>query len=1340
MAYALVGSAGAVSQSATGASVTPAWGTSESRTANNLLICWIAVDGNSSAPATPSGWSLAVSTTGTSSAAAVFYKIAAGSDAAPTISAVTSGIISAQLAEFSGNASVSPLDKTGSNSGTTSSLTATTAGADAQSGELVIAANAAFYSASATKTFSLSMNNGATATAASNAATSTANHYDFGYGVTTGNSAADNQTFTFTTTKITGVAQVVASFKLKPAAFTQASFRVYADGTESGSTALEAQDTNYTDDISGGDKNLGLRLRLQETAGASGNSTDDYQLQYAYNGSGYYTNVGNGKLFSGLSEANSDLNASIGAGKTNKAVGQALNLPAASTITNARFYIDKVGSPTGNITANLYAVSGSVGSTGVPTGATLASSSTVDIATGVTTTQALVSFSFSSYAASAGNYFLSIEYDGGDASNYLNVGTNGFTPGDGSLHPGNIAYQNTGTSAWSAVSTGDLIFYLEGAVAVQGYSSANLTDGGSTTNRLGSGSGSFVAGLVSEGGNASNLQITASNYSELLYSLTVKSTAVSAADTLDFRVLRNGSALNSYTLTPRITIASAAPVLVQQTSGIDTAGSTGSISVAFPTNTAAGNMLFAVIGSANGSANTNLTSFADSNAGNTWTKIVDNNTNQGNGLQVWVCYNCAGGASTISVNDGSFATAMAIGEVYDIASSSAFDQQNITDVSGTNPSGGTTSTLSQASEFVLAIAVSGVHNGGAYTAGTGYSNFLAQPGQYVDFGIQSNVVSSTTGVTTNFGGGTSAVDNKIGILTFKAPSSGSTLTKTQSAVARIANNITKTQSAIARIQRILTKTQSAVSRVANTLTKTQSAVSRISNTSTKTQSAVARIATNLTKTQPATARIQMAVTKTQSAVSRISQTYTKTQSSIARVANTLTKTQSAKATIIGAVAKTQSAIARIANTETKTQSATARIARILTKTQSSVARIANIETKTQSAISRIAVIATKTQGAVSRVANTLTKTQSATAAITTASANSKTQSAVARIANTLTKNQGGVARIATVLTKTQSATARIQRILTKAQPAVARIANTLSRTQSAVARIANTSSKTQAALARIANTLSKTQSATARISQTFTKTQGAIARISNTPTKTQSAVARIQQRLFLTQPATASIIQSGVSQKTQSAVARIKMAVTKTQTAVARIATQLSKTQSATARLAQIYTKTQSAVSRIAQTYTKTQQAKARIASTLASTQPGVARIQVVTIRTQPAISRISQTYSTTQSAISRISHTFTKVQTAIARVVEQLTYSQPALARIELVMSATQSCTARIAIAAEYIPTPSLILSQSDTVATLRAIDNLTPTVSQSADTPTLGTHEDVSILSQSGTNGAVL
>jgi hypothetical protein len=168
-------------------------------------------------------------------------------------------------------------------------------------------------------------------------------------------------------------------------AFSQAAFRFYDDGTEAGSTAIAAQDTNISRDVAAGNSNLQLRLRAQEINALSGAAVDDFQLQYSKN-AGAYTNV-------------------------------------------------------------------------------------------------------------------------------------------------------TGASA-----------------NVRGFNSASLSDGGATTNRLGAGTGSFVAGVIAEDGLADNHQITTSNYTEYLFSLTLVSADLANADTLDFRLLRNGVTIAAYSVAPRITI------------------------------------------------------------------------------------------------------------------------------------------------------------------------------------------------------------------------------------------------------------------------------------------------------------------------------------------------------------------------------------------------------------------------------------------------------------------------------------------------------------------------------------------------------------------------------------------------------------------------------------------------------------------------------------------------------------------------------------------------------------------------------------------------------------------
>jgi len=207
-------SAGAATQGAASASVTPTWGINSNRIAGNLLICTVSVNVVATLPATPAGWTLANSVAGTSTSAAIFYKIATGGDSAPTIAGISTGIIAARLAEYSGGSAASILDKTGSAaSGITTPRTATSTAPNANSaGELIVTSSSLYYAGAATKTLTDSINN-ATKITSNNAATSTRSHFDFSYGFSTSNASADSNSFAFTTTNITGTASVIASFK-----------------------------------------------------------------------------------------------------------------------------------------------------------------------------------------------------------------------------------------------------------------------------------------------------------------------------------------------------------------------------------------------------------------------------------------------------------------------------------------------------------------------------------------------------------------------------------------------------------------------------------------------------------------------------------------------------------------------------------------------------------------------------------------------------------------------------------------------------------------------------------------------------------------------------------------------------------------------------------------------------------------------------------------------------------------------------------------------------------------------------------------------------------------------
>jgi hypothetical protein len=104
---------------------------------------------------------------------------------------------------------------------------------------------------------------------------------------------------------------------------------------------------------------------------------------------------------------------------------------------------------------------------------------------------------------------------------------------------------NLGGAGWNNVTSSSSV--------VKGYDSASLTDAGTTTNRLGAGSGSFVAGEISESGLVTDRQITASNFTEMLYSLTVVAADVANGSSIEFRVLYNGATM-TYSVTPTLKV------------------------------------------------------------------------------------------------------------------------------------------------------------------------------------------------------------------------------------------------------------------------------------------------------------------------------------------------------------------------------------------------------------------------------------------------------------------------------------------------------------------------------------------------------------------------------------------------------------------------------------------------------------------------------------------------------------------------------------------------------------------------------------------------------------------
>jgi hypothetical protein len=138
----------------------------------------------------------------------------------------------------------------------------------------------------------------------------------------------------------------------------------------------------------------------------------------------------------------------------NQAVSQSFTaINVGKLLTSCKFLINKVGSPTGNMTASIYAHSGVFGTSSVPTGAALATSDVVSSAS-LSGSPTLTSFTFSGAnqisLTDATNYVVVLSYSGGDITNYVEVINGASGPA------GNLATYSAST--WSPSLMYDLIF------------------------------------------------------------------------------------------------------------------------------------------------------------------------------------------------------------------------------------------------------------------------------------------------------------------------------------------------------------------------------------------------------------------------------------------------------------------------------------------------------------------------------------------------------------------------------------------------------------------------------------------------------------------------------------------------------------------------------------------------------------------------------------------------------------------------------------------------------------------------------------------------------------------
>ncbi|MBA2706145.1 MAG: exo-alpha-sialidase [Blastocatellia bacterium] len=643
--------------------------------------------------------------------------------------------------------------------------------------------------------------------------------------------------------QVTALWAVVAYVAETQPSPSQNTYRLYEDGTETASTAIAAQDTNITRNVTA-NSNLQLRDRLQQTTGAAGASTDDYQLQYSKNG-GAWTNVTTSSTSvkgfdsASLTDGGATTNR-LGAGG-NELFGDNFNNTTRNTIKWTQFGTATVPSETGTVLQ--YATSTTAGYGGYTTidqfNLTGSSMSIQVVDAG---NQALASLEVNpiqviktadtnnklfwlitggnlrpykkvsgvttalatnlTFSATTHKYLRIRELSG---TTYWEYSADRFTwtTHHSEANPITITsvYQETTVGTWAAEASGTNVQFDDFKVMADG---------------------SFIAGEISEDGLVDDLNLTLSNYTELLNSLTLISADLANNDTLDFRVLTNGVVAGSRTETLR-------------------------------PNAAGDAQTWAVTGaSAHVATNDDLT-----------TTYLRNNT-----------------ASPFEADLNLDASALVVAEIVGIdvrfqarTETSAVGQVQVgVRLSSTN-SLGTNVTAIPITETSFKSSDISRPGGGSWT--------VADLANLQVVAIGDNNSGTAVRVTELYVDVRYRTNPRI---TVSKPAT--TTTQTTTGKARITASTTQTITGKARITATASQTITGKARITTTVTQTQLGKARITAASTQTQTGKARVTASTTQTQTGKGRITASATRTQDGKARITATSTQTQTGRGRITQT----------------------------------------------------------------------------------------------------------------------------------------------------------------------------------------------------------------------------------------------------------------------------------------------------------------------------------------------------------------------------------------------------------------------------------------------------------------------
>lgn len=421
------------------------------------------------------------------------------------------------------------------------------------------------------------------------------------------------------TVDMTGIAVEVRGIN---ATLEQEGYRWRADdGSESAASWLASQDSNITRPA---DTNTRLRMLLDTTADASANQ---YQLEYKKSTDSSYTKVptavpaagavtygavGTYAASSGATSRNPALPAGVTANSELWAVVGSKNNATHSSATSNWTKVAQQNSGaswtvslwryTGTDATAASAVNvtwtGSVASFGQSwrmqgrTGTTALGTPTVS--TGTTSTHTSTAVTTSSPGsrvmyidASAANTALALP------TSWTENLDNGSATGTTRLAVGGRDFANSGSSSGAISVTGAAAAWVQWQIELPApqpafimSASSNVTASGeNTTAQLTAPSGkttsNFTAGRMQDDENpADAIDIANNGYTELEWSIQARGTVVANAEVYQFRATNNGTALNTYTVTPQWTIgtsntAPSAPSSLAQTKTDNTAIATG---------------------------------------------------------------------------------------------------------------------------------------------------------------------------------------------------------------------------------------------------------------------------------------------------------------------------------------------------------------------------------------------------------------------------------------------------------------------------------------------------------------------------------------------------------------------------------------------------------------------------------------------------------------------------------------------------------------------------------------------------------------------------------------------